>query len=178
MKSPYPFLIVLVCLSTTLLGALSPQEIQTKPHTEIEKALPSEHPSAYYGYAARLFADGKKDAAILWYYAGQIRYRFHLNANPQLDPSGDPAIFGSLNATVGKQINEYAGGDPKVMFAQIDKALAWDAKTKNDFTSKTKFKKQYDEIRAGLVAMKANMEKNIDQLLEQRKKAGLETRVK
>lgn len=178
MKHPFLLLAAGVFLAATCFGALTPEDIRTKPHADIEKALPSEHPSAYYGYAARLFAEGKRDESIFWFYAGQIRYRVHLRANPTIDPSGDPALFSSLSATVGRQINEYAGGDPRTMFAHIQKALDWDAATPNGFTSKTEFKEVYEEIRAGLMRMKASMEQNIDALLDQRRKAGLEVRAK
>ena len=70
---------------------------------------------------------------------GSIRYRFYLAANPNLDPSGDPALFASLQAVIGQQINKYAGGDLKMWVAQIDRALAWDDANANDFTSKKKF---------------------------------------
>jgi hypothetical protein len=41
--------------------------------------------------------------------------------------------------------------------AQIDKALAWDDKHPNGFTSKTKFKQAYQENRGGLIAMKKSL---------------------
>ena len=74
-----------------------------------------------------MFREGKKDEAVFWFYVGQLRYRFHLKANPNMDPSGDPALFSSLSATVGKTINEYAGGNVKDWVKAIDRALKWDA---------------------------------------------------
>lgn len=165
-----------VFLALNACAALTPEEIKSLPPASIERSLPDEHPSSYYLYAVRLFAEGKKDDAVFWFYTGQIRFRAHLKANPDLKPSGDPALFASLNATLGREINEYAGGDPKMWFAQIDRALAWDRKMENGFTSKKKFKKEYEEIRSGLLKMKEGLEKNVDQLREQRKKAGLENR--
>jgi len=44
-------------------GALNLRTANRPPAT-IEAALPNEHPSAYYGYAARLFREGKKDEAF------------------------------------------------------------------------------------------------------------------
>jgi hypothetical protein len=157
-------------------AALTPEEVNALWPSAVEKQLPAAHPSAYYSYAQRLFNEGKKDEAVLWLYVGQIRYRVHLKANPKLDPSGDPALFASLSGTVGRQINEYAGGDAKMWLVQIDKALEWDDRNPNNFTSKKKFSKEYQEIRAGLVSMRQGLEKNLDQLREQRKKAGLANR--
>src|SRR5262245_22183604 len=98
-------------------------KLKDLPPAKIEAALPNEHPSAYYGYAQRLFSQGKKDDAVFWFYVGQLRYRFHLKANPSLDRGGDPAAFGALSATIGGTINGYAGGNPKEWVKAIDRAL-------------------------------------------------------
>jgi len=121
-------LILLTLLSAyaPLHAALSPEDLKKLPPATIEAALPNEHPSAYYGYAARLFREGKKDEAVFWFYVGQLRYRFHLKANPNMDPSGGPALFSSLSATVGKTINEHAGGNVKDWVKAIDQTLKWD----------------------------------------------------
>src|SRR6266513_48400 len=76
-------LILLTLLSAyaPLHAALSPEDLKKLPPATIEAALPNEHPSAYYGYAARLFREGKKDEAVFWFYVGQLRYRFHLKPN-------------------------------------------------------------------------------------------------
>ena len=171
-------LILLTLLSAyaPLHAALSPEDLKKLPPAKIEAALPNEHPSAYYGYAARLFREGKKDEAVVWFYVGQLRYRFHLKANPNMDPSGDPALFSSLSATVGKTINEYAGGDVKDWVKAIDRALKWDADMPNGFTSKKKFATIYEENRAGLTKMRDQVESQADSIREQRKKAGLENR--
>jgi hypothetical protein len=168
--------IAVLSLCATMRAALSPSDVQKLPHAKIEAALPDEHPSAYYGYAARLFHEGKKDDAVFWFYVGQLRYRFHLKANPSLDPGGDPALFGSLSATVGETINGYAGGDVKGWVKAMDRALKWDADTANGFTSKKQFAAIYQENRAGLKKMRDQVAGQADAIREQRKKAGLENR--
>ncbi|HEY4247060.1 MAG TPA: hypothetical protein VGM64_09405 [Lacunisphaera sp.] len=160
----------------TTRAALTPEEIKNLPDTKIEAALPSEHPSSYYSYAVRLFSEGRKDESIFWFYIGQLRYRVYLKATPPSDPSGDPALFASLNATVGQTINEYAGGDPKVWAAQIALALKWDSDHPNGFTSKEKFKTVYDSIRAGLERLGKYVESSAGKMREERKKRGLENR--
>ena len=157
-------------------AALTPDELKTLPRSQIEAKLPGEHPSAYYVYAGRLFAEGKKDESIVWFYIGQLRYRIHLKANPSLEPSGDPALFASLNATVGLTINEYAGGDPKIWTTQISAALMWDEEHPNDLTSKKKFGEIHTEIRTGLAGLKKHVEDNATQIREERKKRGLSNR--
>ena len=157
-------------------AALTPEEIKNLLPAKIESALPNEHPSSYYIYAARLFSEGKKDESILWFYIGKLRYLIYLKATPPSDPSGDPALFASLNATVGQMINEYAGGDPKVWAAQIASALKWDDVHPNGFTSKAKFKAVYDSTRAGLEGLGKQIEGGADKMREERKKRGLENR--
>jgi hypothetical protein len=157
-------------------AALSPEQINRLPAREIEQALPAEHPAPYYLYAGRLFGEGRKDDAVFWFYVGQLRYRFHLMANPGLSPSGDPALFASLGATVGQTINEYAGGNVNDWVKAMDRALKWDADHPNGFTSKKKFGAIHDEIRAGLKKMRNQVKSQADMIREQRKKRGLENR--
>ena len=126
--------------------------------TSLEAKLPNAHPSEFYTYASRLFAVGRKDEAVFWFYVGELRYRFHLRAHPNLEPSGDPALFASLHEVVGHNINLYAGQHRKLWIAQINKALNWDEAHPNGFTSKTKFKKAYQENRAGLVGLRQTIE--------------------
>ena len=161
---------------TDLAAGLTPEDISSLPSGKIEKALPKEHPSAYYLYANRLFGEEKRDDAVFWFYVGQLRYRVHLQSNPNLDPSGDPALFGSLNATVGQIINEYAGGDPKMWVKQMNRALDWDARNNNGFTSKRKNKVKYEETREGLKKLISNIESSIDEVRKQREANGLEDR--
>src|SRR4030095_3345483 len=84
--------------------------LKQTPET-LKVGIEQNHPAAFYILASKLFGDGKKDEAVFWFYAGQLRYRFYLKANPGLNPSGDPALFASLSETVGRPVNEYAFGD-------------------------------------------------------------------
>jgi hypothetical protein len=143
---------------------------------EIRAGIEKRHPAAYYVLAGKLFATGARDEAVFWFYAGQLRYRFHLAANPTLPPSGDPALFASLSEGLGRPVNEYAFGDLAQLTATIDKVLAWDERTDNAFTSKTKNAESWKEIRGGLVKMREYVETNADQIRAQRKQNGLENR--
>ena len=91
---------------------------------EMEKRLPSVHPSSIYLYASRLFGEGQRRCRF-WFYAGHLRYRVHLASNPKIDPSGDPTLFGALSETIGAPINEYAGGGPEAWHSSIIRALKW-----------------------------------------------------
>jgi len=148
-------------------------DVKTMTSAEVEAALPGKHPAAYYIYAQRLFSEGRKDDAVFWAYAGQLRYRFHLSANPALSADGDPAVFASLHWTVGQTINGYAGGDTKMWVTQIDRVLSWDEETSNGFTSKEKYKMQWQETRSGLLSLRQTIIRDAENIRLQREAVGL-----
>ena len=126
--------------------------------SSFEAKLTDAHPSEFYTYANKLFVAGHKDEAVFWFYVGELRYRFYLRAHPDLKPDGDPALFASLHEVVGRTVNGYAGQHRPLWIAQINKALAWDDAHANGFTSKTRFKKAYQENRAGLISLRQTIE--------------------
>jgi hypothetical protein len=91
---------------------------------QIRRGIEGQHPAVYYVLAQKLFASGQKDEAVFWFYAGQLRYRFHLRATPGRDPSGDPALFASLSEVIGRPINEYAFGDLDALRATLPACCA------------------------------------------------------
>jgi hypothetical protein len=143
------------------------------PRQMIE-AIEDKHTAAYYELAAQLFAQGQKDEGVFWFYVGQLRYRFHLEASPGLDPSGDPALFGSLSEVVGRPINEHAFGDIPKLAAIIDRVLAWDAGHVNGFTKKDGHAKALEGIREGLAEMKDTVLRDQEEIKRQRRENGLE----
>lgn len=162
--------VIAVCLSFATLpvcGETDFDEVWAKPAAEVEAELPSAHPATYYGYAMRLFKENRRDDAVFWFYAGQLRFRFHLSANPDLSPDGDPALMASLNDSAGATINEYAAGDPSRWSAQIKRVLEWDAETENGFTSKARFAKEWEEIRSGLMELGTWIAENADAIREE-----------
>ena len=143
---------------------------------ELKQKASELHPSGIYILAGKLFKADKKDDAVFWFYVGQIRFRVHLAANPKLEPSGDPALFSSLNYTLGQPINEYAGGDPDTWVKQTKKAKQWDSDNPNKTTPKEKNKTVYNQILSGLDQMINNIEQNKEMLRKQRDARGLENR--
>lgn len=142
----------------------------------LKLGIEQNNPAAYYLLASKLFAAGKKEEAVFWFYAGQLRYRFYLKATPGLPPSGDPALFASLSETVGRPLNEYAfGGIPRLV-KTIDEVLQWDATHENGFTSKSAHPQDYTDIRDGLVKMRGQILKDQENLKRQRTANGLENR--
>ncbi|WP_166345835.1 hypothetical protein [Phytoactinopolyspora limicola] len=134
------------------------------------------HPAAYYQHAARLFEDGHKDDAVFWFYAGQLRFRFHLMANPDLPRDEDPALFAALSQSVGAPLNLYAVGDVDALVAQIDAVLEWDTTTPNNFTSREDHRTEWENVRGGLTALRDTFLRDADAIRAERTRRGLENR--
>ncbi|MFD2649369.1 hypothetical protein ACFSX5_16405 [Devosia albogilva] len=149
----------------TPLGDMSIAELQAQA-TEL-------HPAALYVLAARLLAEGDGQAAAGWMYAGQIRYRFLIEAE---DNEDERILFGALTEQVGRPVNEYIGGNVDEWLAAIDWALAWDAANPNTMTSKTEHATALTEVRAGLERLRVQIEEQREIIPKQRAKNGLENR--
>lgn len=144
--------------------------------TQLKSNIASSHPSAYYILASKLFAAGERDEAVVWFYAGQLRYRFHLTAHPGLPADGDPALFASLSEVVGRPINEYAAGNVEGWSEAMQQALEWDEQQDNGFTSKSVYAAQWRQQRAGLIKLRNRVRDQADKIRDQRLKNGLENR--
>jgi hypothetical protein len=132
------------------------------------------HPAGYYVLATKLFEAGQRDEAVFWFYAGQLRYRFHLGSNPELDPSGDPALFAALSEQVGRPLNEYAFGDVHKLADTITHVLQWDGDHPNEFTDKAAHASVYEEVRNGLAEVREVVLRDEEQIMQSRKEAGPE----
>lgn len=62
---------------------------------ELKDHATSTHPAGLYVLTAKLLKEDKKNEAVFWFYVAQLRFRFYLAANPDLEKSGDPALFSS-----------------------------------------------------------------------------------
>jgi len=155
-----PLILFVLSIQLPVVADISQEEIFSSPMAEIEAQLPSEHPGVYYLYAQRLFEEGRKDEAIFWFYAGQLRYLFYLEANPDLQE--EASLFASLNLALNS-INEYAAENPSQWIEQLDRVLAWDRETPNRFTSKEQFPMAWDTARSSI----RNLKLEVDQIAEQ-----------
>jgi hypothetical protein len=156
--------------------AVSVEEVGTLSAQDAGPRLAQSHPAMLYLYAKQLFERGDKDAAVTWFYIGQLRFRFHLLANPSLPQDGEPALMGALNATLGQTINGWAGGSPQHWSDAIQAALAWDALYPNAFTSKEQHAAQLETLRVGLAELQAYVVANAEVIRAQRIAQGLENR--
>ncbi len=170
MQKLLTFLVVFAWLTGAARAADSPDETPA----QLKQGIEGRHPAEYYKLAAKLFEDASaKQEAVFWFYVGQLRYRYYLAANPDLKPDGDPALFASLSEVIGRPINEFAGGKPDLWIGEINHALQWDASHENRFTPKSKAPEKYQQIRAGLVAMRDQLSAMKAKLPEMRRQNGL-----
>ncbi len=122
--------------------------------------------------AATLFSEGEKNRATFWFYAGQLRFRSYLAANPDVDPTGGPALFASLMETVGRPINEYAFGDIPHLVSILDEVLEWDeADPDPALPAET-----HRDIREGLAALRDQTRRDTAKIRAQREANGLPNR--
>lgn len=149
---------------------------QTVALDELIGIVPDQHPSFYYILASRLYAANRKDEAVFWFYAGQLRYRMRLACHPDLAPDTEPALFGSLQETVGRPVNEYGFGDLRALPATLERVLAWDAATRNGFEPKAACAPAIAEQRQGLGQLIAQIRNNGDDIRRQRTANGLPNR--
>jgi len=151
-------------------------DFSTQTPSQILEGITAKHPAAYFYLSALLMNEGNLDDATMWFYTGQIRYRAYLIANPELDPSGDPALFGSLMDALGTPVNEYAGGDIDFWIASIDKALNWHHENDDIFLDKLQNQDVYKDVTSQLIEMRDEISTSQAEIREQRVANGLENR--
>ncbi|MFA6956692.1 MAG: hypothetical protein WC538_12550 [Thermoanaerobaculia bacterium] len=168
----------LMLLSTASAAAADPtmDELTKQTPEQLMKGIENQHPVVYYLLAGKLYDADKKDEAVFWFYAGQLRFRFMLAAHPELDPTKDQAVFASMTQQIGTPINIWAFGDLLGLETTLLAVLDWDDKTPNGFTSKKEFATQWTETRDGMKSMVTYIGQNAEKIRAQRSSAGLENR--
>lgn len=167
------FLIILMSCPFSVVRA---EDFNRMSIEQLEKGIENQHPAAYYVLAQKLFVSGRKNEAVFWFYAGQLRYRAYLLCNTGLKPDGDPALFASLSEVIGRPINVYAFGNVDDLVATIDRVLVWDVKTANGFKPVEKCRTQTASVREGLVKMRQETLRNAGEIRRQRIRNGLTNR--
>ncbi len=143
------------------LAARSPvaqaQDLADIPVPDLIAQAPGLPPVALYTLAAKLFAAGRRDEAVVWFYIAQIRSRFRLATAPDLPPDGEPALYASLFETIGPPINQWAFCDIDRLAAEMGRALDWDRDHANATSPKDANAAALDQVRSGLIAFRANI---------------------
>ncbi|WP_439575784.1 hypothetical protein [Phreatobacter sp.] len=153
-----------------------PAHAQASGQAGVAAHFAGKHPSAYYHEAANLFRIGRRDEAVFLFYLGQLRYRSHLRARPNLPPGGDAALFASLSEVVGRPINEYAFGDIPALDRTLAQVLAFDLAYPDSFTAPSAFPDAVRTNREGLEALRRRIVAEADQIRAARIRNGLTNR--
>ena len=114
-------------------AALTMEQVNSLKPREVEKSLTESHPSMYIAYAIRQFKSGKQDDAVLWYYIGQIRWKYFLLVNP--DPAGESQLA-AVTKDFGQVIGDWAGESTQDWANTIKRALTWDGTNANSMPAK------------------------------------------
>ncbi|MBI2213629.1 MAG: hypothetical protein HYU52_08275 [Acidobacteria bacterium] len=147
-----------------------------KTADELIKDIETQHPMIYFVLAGKLYDAGRKEEATFWLYAGQLRYRFHIEAHPEPDPAKDKEVFAAMTQQIGGPINQWAFGDIAMLEKTLADVLAWDEKSPNAITSKKDFAETWQKTRTGMKGYSAYIHDNAEQIRAQRSKNGWENR--
>ncbi len=168
--------LVTCMVSAMLMPASAPARAQSSGSAGVAAHFAGKHPAAYYQEAANLFRIGRRDEAVFLFYLGQLRYRSHLRARPNLPPGGDAALFASLSESVGRPINEYAFGDIPALERALTQVLAFDLAYPDTFTAPAEFPDAVRVNREGLDMLRRRIVADADKIREQRRANGLPNR--
>jgi hypothetical protein len=80
--------------------------------------------------AVELFAAGRRDEAVFWFYAAQLRARF--DANRAADRTAGGAVA-ALTQHYGPSINRYAFTDPAGLRTVVERVVEWDRTTPHEY---------------------------------------------
>jgi tetratricopeptide (TPR) repeat protein len=113
-------------------------------------------PLELFSPASILFQQGRKDDAVFWFYAAQLRVRYQL-----VFEKGDRGqLLTVMMMTAGVPINNYALQDISNLNRILDRVLEWDRRTPNLFRNKPRTEetdKQIEQIYAGFSNLKAKL---------------------
>lgn len=121
-------------------------------------------PLQIFSPAYILFQNGKKDEAVFWFYAAQLRVRYQL----AFEKGDRGQLLSIMLMTVGPPINNHAFQDVARLDRILDQVLVWDKSSPNPFREKarspeaeTNLEKIYSgmrDLKAKLGAEKAELE--------------------
>ena len=145
----------------------SDQDNRPPPQSVEALAAGIEHedPAAALELSNRLWAAGRKDDAVFFFYLGQLRFRAHLLS----DPKRDRSLFDALMAAMGPPINQYAFGDIKALIATLDRVIAWDEAHADDYATR----EGREAAKAGLKKMRGDVLARQDEIRRNRSEKGL-----
>jgi hypothetical protein len=106
--------------------------------------------------ASVYYQRGKKDNAVFWFYAAQLRTRYQL-----VFEKGDRGqLLAIMLMTIGQPINNYALQDTARLSRTLDQVLEWDSTTQNPYRNKASSdatNRQVEQVYAGFRDLKKKL---------------------
>lgn len=106
--------------------------------------------------AAVLFIHGRKDDAVFWFYAAQLRSRYQL----VFETGNRPELLAAMLRSTGPAINNYAYQDVDKLIRTLDRVFAWDEVTPNPLRYKNvsaESAEAVDQVYEGFRALQAKL---------------------
>ena len=145
---------------------------------ELEKGACKIHPVSIFKLSGELWKEDKKEEALMWYYIGSLRYRIRLESIEGTDEyEGESYYFEKMEFETKPIFLEWAGGNPLQWAEQINKAIEWDERNLNRYTSKSEYIEIYNSNIESMKKLVESLEDKSDDILSQRKEQGLENRI-
>lgn len=119
--------------------------------------------------AYTLFQNGRKDEAVFWLYAAQLRVRYQL----AFEKGDRGQLLSIMLMTIGPPINNHALQDVTKLGQTIDQVLVWDRTSSNPFSERTLSKEveaDIEKVYTGIRNFKAKLLAEKDDL-EQKARA-------
>ena len=154
-----------------------PEPLGDVPTADMIAGITKQEPAYYYLLAARLLKEDRKDEAVFWYYAGQLRWRYYALAHQEkVSGSEASSLMGAFHHSLGTPINEYAFGDLPQLRQTIDDVIAWDEENPNEFCPKETVAEERTEVLEGLRQLRQSTIDRAEEIRKTRTENGLENR--
>lgn len=138
------------------LGSCDPRIAVVAAEELINQPDTLKEPLILFSASSALFLHGKKDDAVFWFYAAQLRIRYQLAFE-----NGDRGqLLTIMLMTAGQPINNYAFQDVSNLDRILDRVLEWDKKAPNPLRDKARSEsvnKQIEQVYSGLRDLKAKI---------------------
>lgn len=125
-------LTITLCLSLTACGQPSQVAEPVAPTKPTKSAFPvtaeylDDHPSRIFMQAAAHLENGEMEAATTWFYAGQLRYRVHLDCPAMEASPQDLIVYSAQFEILEPSINNWAADNLEAFVPILESVLVWD----------------------------------------------------
>ena len=120
--------------------------------------------------ALTFYLHGKKDEAVFWFHAAQLRVKYQL----AFEKGDIGQLLQIMRMTIGPPILNYAFQNTSNLDRILDRVLEWDKKTPNPFRDRTRsesINKEIDSLYAGMSDYKAKLITEKDYMEQEARKA-------